>query len=151
MAILLDLEARMEYLENIEAIKKLKSKYLNCIDKKLLNEVVSCFSEDATADYGAIGYGQFQGLEEITHFFEDVLSLDHIAAIHQAHNPEIEVIGEAMAKGTWEVYLYVIDAQANTALRMAGFYEDEYAKEKGQWKIKKTKGIRIFVEKFERG
>ena len=47
-----DLEARIRVLEDIEAIKKLKSKYFRCIDKKLWDELGECFSESAVLDFG---------------------------------------------------------------------------------------------------
>lgn len=50
MADLADLERRIKVLEDIEAIKELKSKYWRCIGKKLWDELADCFTEDVILD-----------------------------------------------------------------------------------------------------
>jgi hypothetical protein len=50
-----------EDLVEIELIKRLKYRYLRCLDQKLWDEIETCFTPDATARYGG-------GLYE----FEDV-------------------------------------------------------------------------------
>ena len=47
-----DLESRLAALEDIEAIKKLKARYLRCVDNRLWDEMNECFAEDVVADYG---------------------------------------------------------------------------------------------------
>lgn len=54
-----DLEMRIKFLEeecrrlqDVDAIKNLKYRYWQCIDKHLWNDVGSCFADDAEVDYG---------------------------------------------------------------------------------------------------
>ena len=43
-------------LEALEAIKRLKYRYLRCLDQKLWDEIGECFTEDATAAYSGGEY-----------------------------------------------------------------------------------------------
>jgi hypothetical protein len=145
-----DLEARIRHLEDIEAIKRLKYKYFRCLDSKLWNEMAECFAEDATTDY-ADGKLRFQGVAAIMQFLREAMGRDTLLSIHQGHHPEIEMTSETTAKGVWEFYDYLIDTQANISIRGAAFIYEEYAKEKGKWKIKSTGYTRIFEEVWDRG
>lgn len=141
MAELADLEARIRLLEeecrrlkDIEAIRKLKARYWRCNDKKLWDELVDCFVEDAVADYGP-GM-RFEGAKAIAQHCERGTGGESLITIHQGHNPEIEITGGDTAKGVWELYFFMIDERENSRFRMGGFYYDEYVKVGGEWKIK---------------
>ena len=51
-------------LQEIEAIKRLKYKYMRCLDNKLWDEMAECFAEDATCSYSGGKY-EFSGREAI--------------------------------------------------------------------------------------
>lgn len=142
-----DLEARIQVLEDLEAIRKLKAKYWRSGNKKLWDELVQCFSEDAVMEYPRVG--RFQGAEAILRSLREHAS-QYPTAIHLGHDPDIDVVSDTAARGTWELHFYAIDAGADTAAQMWGLYEDEYLKEKGEWKIKNTKFVDIFRESFRR-
>jgi len=144
-----DLEARVKALEDIEAIKRLKYKYFRCIDNKLWDEMAGCFIEDATTSYSDGKY-RFKGTDEIMQFMKKRLGQDSSIGIHQGHHPEIELTSDTTARGTWAFYVYMIDKQERSGFRMAGFYHDEYARQKGEWKIKSTGFTRIFEEIWDR-
>jgi hypothetical protein len=76
-----DLETRIRVLEDIEAIKKMKSKYLRCNDKKLWDEIGVCFTEDAVADYGP--KTKLQGREAIVQYLKGSLGQDSVIRVHQ--------------------------------------------------------------------
>jgi len=143
MSELAELEARIKVLEDIEALKKLKAKYWRCIDKKLWDEIVDCFVEDAAADYGP--NMQFQGRKAIVQFLKDSLGRDSIITAHNGHNAEIEITSDTTARGIWALNDQVV-IQPNTRRRGWGHYEDEYIKEKGKWEIKNTKITSILAE-----
>ena len=42
----------MDDLHEIEAIKRLKYRYMRCLDQKRWAELAECFTEDATTAYG---------------------------------------------------------------------------------------------------
>ena len=56
-------------LEDLEAIKRLKYKYLRCVDTKSLNGLAECFTEDATTSYEG-GKHSLVGREAIMRFFQ---------------------------------------------------------------------------------
>ena len=144
-----ELEARIRVLEDIEAIKKLKAKYWRCCDQKDWNGLADCFVEDAVGEYGGPD-NRFTSAEAIMKWVKDTIGRDSICTVHQGHNAEIDLTGERTAKGVWEMYYYMVDSEAHLALTMGCFYEDEYAKEKGGWKIRSTKTIPIYMETAEK-
>jgi len=149
MAGLVELEARMKRIEDIEAIKRLKYKYFRCLDSKLWDELAECFTEDATTSYSSGKYS-FQGKDAIMQFLRKGLGPTMIS-MHHGHHPEIEITSDTTAKGVWALQDYVIVTQANISLRGAAFYHDEYVKVNGEWKIKHTGYERIFEEIWDRG
>jgi bile-acid 7alpha-dehydratase len=148
MADLADLEARMKHLEDIEAIKRLKYKYLRCLDSKLWDDLAGCFTEDATTSYSSGKYS-FQGREAIMQFLREGLGPTMIS-MHHGHHPEVEITSDITARGIWALEDYVIITQANLGLRGAAFYQDQYVKVNGEWKIKSTGYDHIFQETWDR-
>ena len=142
MADLAELEKRIRVLEDIEAIKQLKAKYWHCIDMKQWEELAETLSEEVDADLGVFKPPDKQSYVQ---FMKNTVDRSSIAGIHQGHNPEIEITSDTTARGKWELYNYLVDSAANKTLTFAAFYEDEYLKEEGQWKIKVTKVTPIFM------
>lgn len=135
-------------LEDLEAIKRLKYKYLRCVDTKSLTGLAECFTEDATTSYEG-GKHSLTGREAIMRFFQTD-NFRQIVTMHNVHHPEIEITGAATARATWALEDYVIDVKANWSLHGSAFYEDEYVKADGQWKIKHTGFKRVFWERWNR-
>ncbi len=54
-------------LVEIELIKRLKYRYLRCLDQKLWDEIEGCFIPEATARYGG-GLYEFEGRDAIMGF-----------------------------------------------------------------------------------
>ncbi len=144
MANLAELEARIRILEDIEAIKKLKAKYWRSVDKKLWIEMEEVFAEDATADYGP--KFQFQGRKAIIQFLKDSLGQASTITAHNGHNAEIEITSDTTARAIWALQNSSV-REPHTKMIEWGHYEDEYIKEKGQWRKKSTRITRIFEER----
>lgn len=137
MADLENLEARIKRLEDIEAIKRVKAKYWWCQDKKLWNEMLDCFTEDAYLQYGT--KLKLPSAKTAAQFFEgDSIGRPSTLSVHQGHNAEIDVsMDGTTAKARWEVYVYIIDEQDKKKRLHAGYYEDDFVKQGGKWKIKR--------------
>ena len=148
MAKLAELEAKIQRFEDIEAIKRLKYKYLRTLDSKLWDDLADCFTEDATTAYGD-GKHSFQGRNAIMKFLKESLNPTMIS-MHQCHHPEIELTSDTTATGIWGLQDYLVMTQANRSLRGASFYYDEYVKVNGEWKIKHTGYKRILEEFWDR-
>ena len=149
MADLADLETRMKHLEDIEAIKRLKYKYFRCLDSKLWDDLAECFTEDATTSYSSGKYS-FQGREAIMQFLREGLG-PMMISMHHGHHPDIEITNDTTARCIWALEDYVIITQANMGLGGAAFYQDEYVRVNGEWKIKSTGYDRTFQEAWDRG
>ena len=143
-----DLDRRIEVLEDIEAIKRVKAKYWRSQDRKQPDELGDCFSEDALVDFDI--EGKVQGREAIIRRYRESLYQPHLVTLHQGYGPEIDITSETTAKAKWGLCFHRINTQKNTVVRAGGHYEDEYAKEKGQWKIKTTRFTTLFTERLKR-
>jgi len=141
------IEPTLQWLADLEAIKRLKYKYIRCVDSKHYEGIAECFIQDATATYEG-GKHSLAGRDAILDFLRR--SLPAVVTAHHVHHPEIEIAGAATAKATWALEDYVIDLKSNYSLHGAAFYEDEYVKIYGQWKIKHTGFKRIYWERWNR-
>jgi hypothetical protein len=137
---------RLEVLEDIEAIKKVKARYGQLVDQRysggvvkgrkeleaIANEVVKLATEDAVWALGKT----CKGRKEI---FEHLIEPRHNFGVHYFLTPDITVNG-TVANGHW---LYWMPATTrdkdNKAIWVAGFYDEEYIKVDGQWLIKDLK------------
>jgi hypothetical protein len=132
-------------LEEREAIKRLKYRYMRCLDQKLWDELGGCLTDDATTSYGD-GKFSFQGRDAIVKFLSDAMGADSFHSSHQVHHPEIEFQDAVSATGVWALQDVVIDTENDLTLRGAAFYEDQYRKIDGEWKILHTGYRRIYEE-----
>lgn len=132
-------------LQEIESIKRLKYKYMRCIDEKRWDDVAACFSEDASVAYSGDRYA-FAGRDAIMKFLVESMDRESFLSSHRVGQPEIEITGPTTATGIWALQDTVIDTQFQITLRGAAFYRDEYVKVEGEWKIQFTGYERIFEE-----
>ena len=135
----------VKQLEEIEAIKRLKYRYMRCIDQKLWKEMETCFTPDATSAYSGGKYA-FQGRDAIMKFLTESMSRPTFLSSHRVHQPEIELTSPNTATGSWALEDWVIDEQHGITIHGAAFYRDEYVKVGGEWKIRHTGYERTFEE-----
>jgi len=138
----------MNDLNEIEAIKRLKYKYLRCVDLKRWDELKECFAEDARSSFSG-GAHSYDGREAIINFLKEGLPETRLS-MHHGHQPEIDITSDATATGTWALEDYLIDTEGNWSMRGAAFYHDEYEKIAGEWKIRSTGYNRVFEEFWSR-
>ena len=133
-------------LVELEKIRRLKYRYLRCVDLKLWDEIGEVFTADATADYGTPSAGRPLNLtsrDEIVTFLRDSLGKD-IITLHAAGQPEIEIDGDT-ATGTWRFTDTVIATEYKVVIAGAAFYEDRYRRgEDGTWLISHIGYQRIY-------
>jgi hypothetical protein len=137
-------------LQEIEAIKRLKYRYLRCLDQKCWDEMSECFTPDATAAYGD-GQYSFAGRDAIMEFLRSALGGKSMISSHRAQQPEIDLKSATTASGVWALDDVVIETTSGTVIRGAAFYQDEYVKIDGRWQIKFTGYQRLFEERLSRG
>lgn len=135
----------MSDLAEIEAIKQLKYRYFRFLDGKKWPELEQCFTSDARTWYDSGKYS-FDGVEAIMNFLRDSLSDPNIISLHHVHHPEIAITSAESATGIWYLEDRLYFTAQNMMLWGAAFYEDEYVKVDGQWRIKSTGYHRTFEE-----
>jgi hypothetical protein len=131
--------------DDLEAIRQLKYRYFRALDCKDWGALGETLTEDATTSYDSGRYA-FAGRTAILDFLQSALGSRSIISMHHGHHPEIEITGDGEARGTWYLEDMVIFREANSVLRGAAFYKDEYVRIGGEWKIRSTGYERTFEE-----
>ena len=131
------LEERLERLEAIEDIRKLKSHYFAACDAKDPVAMRSCFADGSVfIDYGALG--QFADADTVVALYTEMACHPHILEMHHGSNPQIELVSHSQARGTWSLHYQQINMQTNVLTQMGGVYADEYRLTPTGWKMSAT-------------
>jgi SnoaL-like domain len=133
-----ELLARIQRLEDIEAIRNLKARYcLACDDNYNPESLGPLFAEDAVWDAGILGYNE--GRDAIKVFFAQSSTIVPWA-LHYVTNPIIEVDNDK-ASGNWLLWEPMTFAQGDnkTGCWHCASYSDEYVKVNGEWLFKRVK------------
>ena len=131
---------------DLEAIKRLKYKYMRCIDRKLWDELADVFVPDATASYSSGKYA-FTGRDAILDFLRKSMGSPRFLSSHTVHHPEIELTGPTTARAYWALEDTVLMLDAGISLHGAALYEDAYLKcADGRWRIQHTGYTRTWEE-----
>src|SRR5690242_12524972 len=86
------MERRLQALEDVEAIRNLKSRYAAlCDDNYNADGIAALFAEDAT--WESPGLGRFEGRDAIRRFFQGAAGIFSFA-IHYSLNGQIYVGGD---------------------------------------------------------
>ncbi|MFC3106568.1 nuclear transport factor 2 family protein [Undibacterium arcticum] len=140
MTIMLELGARLRILEDLEAIRKLKARYFFCCDQKDPQGVRDCFAPGKVLiDYGRIGV--FHDRDQLAEVFERLGCQEHIVEMHHGENPQITIVDDTNARGTWGLYYHLINTRERSITQLGAYYEDEYRKLDNEWKISKTRCV----------
>lgn len=129
----------------IEEIKRLKYRYMRCLDQKRWDEIAGCFAPDATAAYGG-GKWTFQGRDAIVEFLSRSMGAESFLSCHRVSHPEIDLEGADAARGTWALEDTVIETRWGITIRGAAFYEDRYVRSDAGWRIAHTGYKRTYEE-----
>jgi len=146
MATIEELEKRLEKLEAIDDIKRLKAKYAQIVDGLSDLSFEECFTEDAVWDLGAAG--KVQGRKAIGELFRKVPEVQPFS-VHYFVQAELEVHGNE-AVGKWYEWLAATQGDGR-AVWTAGIEEEEYRKVNGHWLISALKLTSIFRTPYEEG
>ena len=145
---LAQLEQRVQVLEDVNAIRHLKTRYAAyCDDQYNPEGIAALFTEDAV--WESQGLGRFEGRDAIREFFRGASQL-FTFAIHYSLNGQIDVQGDtAQAQG----YLFMpcTLGDGNRAMWRAGVDHEEYVRVAGAWKFKRTTSAPLFHTPCEEG
>ena len=133
------LQARYQRLEDLEAIKQLKARYLNACDRQAPEDVRDCFATgEVIVDMSYFGYCRNRD-EFVDEVFVPRGCHDHVLDMHHCSNPEIEILSETEARGTWALNYRNINVEEHTLTLLSAVYHDEYRKIDGEWKISRSR------------
>ena len=134
-----ELQKKIGIIEDIEAIKRLQYRYIECLSFTKWDELLECFSENSEVDLGEGTEKStiIKGKEEISKLFKEGVSRSHLGreGIFVVH-PVIDVEGDR-ATGKWLSYFMNIRSRGREPLLlwMQGIYECKYVKENNKWKF----------------
>ena len=148
-------EERMQVLEDMESIKKLKASYCYWADAGIagdatqMDELVAHFTDDEPwADFGP--FGVHRGKEAVAAFFKEIVVGTLSYSAHMVSNPIIEVDGNK-ARGRWYVDVPCTLRGVERAVWLQAKYEEEYVKEGDEWKWKSITTLFDFITPFDEG
>ena len=127
-----DLAARIQRLEDIEAIRQLKAEYCEiCDDDHNPDRIVTIFTQDGV--WEGRGIGKAEGHAAIRKLFLQFQSMMSFTQ-HMTMNPRITVDGDT-AQGSWYFFGPFTFYEGNQAKWQAARYQETYRRENGVWKI----------------
>lgn len=131
---------RLRRLEDIEAIKELKHRYVVRLDALISNpdaidEFVDLFVADLEVEYDT--YGAFSTKETLTVFLRTVIAPAFSWGFHTVHNPRIVVDG-SVASAEWSLTAHAVHEGGTAVVPVYGRYVDHYVRTGDGWKIKKS-------------
>ncbi len=126
----------MSALADIEAIRQLKARYFRHLDRKDWPALADIFTEGVSVDVtqdgpGSVIVGRDRFLQRVAKV------LDGSITVHHGHMSEIEVTGPDSARGIWsmEDHIWFAEGGGMTKLWGTGWYEEEYRRVDGEWRI----------------
>ena len=125
-------------MDDLEAIKRVKYRYLRALDTKHWADFADTLTDDVVGDYGS-SLGQehhFTNRNALVEYMRTSLP-DNVITEHRVTHPEITVDGDE-ASAIWYLQDRVIVAEFDFMLIGAAFYHDEYRKTPDGWKIRAT-------------
>src|SRR5579875_270570 len=146
------LRARLQNLEDIMEISRLKAAYCEAVDggwdrRTHRGEAVAdLFVDDGVWDAGKIG-GRGEGRQGI---IDRINSFQHMPfALHRVTNPDIRVNGDE-AVGKWHVIAYLSQPDGTPVMFM-GTYRDKFVRTPQGWKFKHLGGSAAYFASLREG
>jgi hypothetical protein len=138
-----DLAKRIDRLESIEALKKLKHLYMNYCDLGYPPDKLGpLFTNDAL--WTSKDFGRHQGRRAIETFFSGI-SAQIVFAAHLAMNSIIEVDGDS-GTGKWRILMpcTMVEEGKKVSRWLLGDYVEDYVRLNGVWLFKKIDFVANF-------
>jgi SnoaL-like domain len=133
-----DLRARVQRLEDTEAIRRLKARYLNACDSQQPESARDCFAEGAIViDMGHVGV--LNSREQFYEIYKTFGCLPNILDMHHGTNSEIQFADDSHASALWALEYRNFNTEAKTVTFVSLIYHDDYAKIRGEWKITRSR------------
>lgn len=135
-ALITELSSRIQRLEAVEAIRRLRSSYFSALDDRDLDAVAAVFTVDAEIGMG--DWGTFPSPALFLERFAAESGGPHLYDMHHGANHVIDILGDDEATGRCDAYYAEVDSLANATFTEAYAYQDEYRRVNGTWLISRT-------------
>ena len=145
-----DLETRIQRLEDLEAIRRLKHYYsCHCVDRgvagdrQAIAETISRFADDVVADF--TGLPLLEGKEAVAEFYAEGVPAFLSWCQHRVMNEVINIDGD-VATADWYIDCPAVFREGNPtgivgSSFIAGRYHEEYARVDGTWMWKRITAL----------
>ena len=147
------LEAKVQELSDLEAIRDLRFRYHECINEGRNTEIVDLFADDGELDFAHLG--RAKGKAGIAAFFGGLNTSAERSrpALYSfvkqfIHNLVVHVHGDS-ADGF--SYLEAKPIHKGESYLVAARYDDEYVRRNGQWKFRKMALTPYFMVPLREG
>lgn len=132
------LAERVAELEDREALRELKHRYLMAADRHDLEGVRDCFAPD-----GAViefeGFPRCEGRDNLVAMMADQGGKPGFFTMHHGHNPTFAFTSRDEASGRWALYFCAIDAVGRQISEIGGVYHETYVRQEGRWYIQTSR------------
>lgn len=132
-----DIATRLAALEDKEAIRALKARYLRACDLKQPDVVRDCFAA-GTIRIAYENFPEFTDRDAFVDVYRQMGCQPGVYDIHHATNWEIDLASNERATGKWSLNFRTILTVPRQVVRLAVEYEDVYEKRDGRWVIVET-------------
>jgi hypothetical protein len=127
-----DVAARLAALEDKEAIRELKARYLRACDLKQPDIVRECFAPGPIR-IAYENFPEFTDRDAFVDIYREMGCKPGVFDIHHATNWEITLHGNERASGKWSLNFRTILLDVRQVVRLAVEYDDIYEKRDGRW------------------
>jgi len=125
------LQARVQRLEDIEAVRTLRNRYHSCINDGRYDEIGNLFVADAVVELGYLA--RYEGLAAIDRGFRSMGERERFFIKQFIHSHLVEIDGDT---GTGTSYLEARYARHGVSYLVSGRYDDAYVRRDGVWLFK---------------
>jgi hypothetical protein len=138
-------------MDDFEALRQLKARYIRSGDLKLWDLHADCLTEDYVGVFDGMPRpsrdlpttGRFEGRDSLISAMRQFLKQDTVT-VHQIFAPEITITSATTAKGIWGLADHI--RMPTCIFRGWGHYNEDYIKQNGIWRIKNVTVTRLHVE-----
>ena len=128
------LAARVAALEDINAIRQLKARYLRACDLKQVEDLRdTLLPEGIRLDYQ--NFPLFTQRDDFIALFQQMACQGGVYDLHHAGNADIELTGPDEARGRWTLNFRTIILSMQSVTQLVVEYEDIYRRKDGRWWI----------------
>jgi bile-acid 7alpha-dehydratase len=138
------LKRDIQILKDTEAVKNVKHAYFRCIDTANLTELTELLHPKVHAKLVGGTYAiEFNDRDDYIEMIANSFNAEFVG-MHHGHHPEIEILSETEATGTWYLQDIAIDFRRKVTTTGSSIYHDKYLKTDGKWQISDTYYFRVY-------